>query len=333
MILPHCKLCGVTCGFIGKNTCVGCGHGFCNSCTVEWKTAAPQILKAAGQKPVSSKRCCLSCQERINRDETFPNLIDRSSEDIHDDINFLPEKLQLEGFDCGKHIKSKTKVAIKCIKRIHNSPNDQAAVFRETYLLRKLRNVSSNIIFYHHFYGETKKLKSSYYYQVYELIPNAMTLYHYMHQLSDSWPKEDDFRLLMKAVFDATKHIHLRGIVHRNLTPHSIVLSINPDGAVEWANPKLIGFEYSTFAVENDQTIATFKADKVKRFVVGKDFKIPSDYIAPELIRKEKYGKFTTHLTCFVESDSHLLSTTLTCRLWSRYLDTGSHAIHVAIRY
>lgn len=185
---------------------------------------------------------------------------------VFSDIYILGEELGSGAFSIVKkciHKQTKKEYAAKIIDTQKMSTRELHKLDKEARICRMLKH--SNIVRLHASISEGGS-----HYLVFDLITGGEL---FEDIVAREYYSEVDASHCIRQVLDALKHCHQTGIIHRDLKPENLLLASKEKGAVV----KLADFG---LAVE----VAT---DEPKWF----GFAGTPGYLAPELLRKEPYGK------------------------------------------
>ncbi|RYH30172.1 hypothetical protein EON65_05965 [archaeon] len=164
-------------------------------------------------------------------------------------------------------------VAIKVVKRQAMSSDQEESLRSEVSILRSLKH--PNIVRADDFFEE-----KDFFYVVMELITGGELFDRIVKKVCYA---EKDARDLVVVLLNALKHLHDQNLVHRDLKPENLLLTSEENDA----NVKIVDFGFAAKA-DNDHCLT--------------DHCGTPGYIAPEILRNEKYGMCYVLYTskCFV---------------------------------
>ncbi|TMW60911.1 hypothetical protein Poli38472_000953 [Pythium oligandrum] len=159
--------------------------------------------------------------------------------------------------------KSKTKYAIKCIKRAELTVEDDEAILTEVSILKAMDH--PNIMTLREFFAEPE-----HYYLVTEFVSGGELFDRIVEK---TFYSEKEARDLVRILLDAIKYCHDKDVVHRDLKPENLLLT----SATDDASIKLADFGFAKKVTVDDAGLATTCGTP--------------GYVAPEILEGASYGK------------------------------------------
>jgi serine/threonine protein kinase len=162
-----------------------------------------------------------------------------------------------------RHYRKGTVAALKVIKKCNLDSLSQSRALQETEFLRTFTH--ENIVKCLDSHEDSQNI-----YAVLEYV-NGGELYE---KIVKDGCNEFETRTMASQLLSAVKYLHERNIIHRDIKPENILLSTSTSSKTSF-DIKLIDFGLSTFVSGSDQ----------------KGCHGTPEFMAPEIIRKEFYGK------------------------------------------
>jgi len=115
---------------------------------------------------------------------------------------------------------------IYAMKIIKEDGIDKKSLEAEIGTLSRLRN-SNNIIRLHDYFGITGSVYLIFHYY------NGGDLEQYIRKRKSNPPSSEELIFIAYCILNGIKEIHTRNIIHREIHPNNILLSLNPDGTLK----------------------------------------------------------------------------------------------------
>jgi calcium/calmodulin-dependent protein kinase I len=158
---------------------------------------------------------------------------------------------------------TKTKYAIKVIKRSELSAEDDEAILTEVEILKAMDH--PNIMTLREFFAEPE-----HYYLVTEFVSGGELFDRIVEK---TFYSEKEARDLVRILLDAIKYCHDKDVVHRDLKPENLLLT----SATDDASVKVADFGFAKKVERDDTGLVTTCGTP--------------GYVAPEILEGESYGK------------------------------------------
>eukprot|EP01041_Mallomonas_annulata_P009785 gene9785-20351_t len=161
----------------------------------------------------------------------------------------------------GIHLDTGTIVAVKCVSRKDLPPEDEESLRTEVSILRGLdhKNIVKCLDFY---------VEASHFYLVMEYMPGGEL---FDRIVKKTYYNEREARDVVFGLIYAIKYCHDKDIVHRDLKPENLLLSTKDDDS----NIKIADFGFATVTSTNNLKTRCGTPN----------------YVAPEILMNENYGK------------------------------------------